>query len=117
MYYKIKLSNKFKRDFRRISNYLEEYRLKKTYKKIKQDIDNLKFMPRIHKTLISSKDDKGEYRRIVSGNFSIIYQIKEDEITILRIFNQKENYLNQGNFILREKSNQYLVIQSKRSIF
>jgi plasmid stabilization system protein ParE len=69
------------------------------------------------KTLISSKDDKGEYRRIVSGNFSIIYQIKEDEITILRIFNQKENYLNQENFILREKSNKYLVIQSKRSIF
>ena len=87
MYYKIKLSSKFKRDFRRISNYLEEYRLEKIYKKIKGDIENLKFMPRIHKTLISSKDDKGEYRRIVSGNYSIIYQIKEDEIIILRMVN------------------------------
>lgn len=110
MYYKIRLTDKAKRDLRRINNYLEEYRLEKTYKKIKQDIDNLKFMPRVHKTLISSKDDKGEYRRIVSGNYSIIYQIKKDQITILRIYNQKENYLNQENFILREKSNKYIIV-------
>ena len=38
--------------------------------------------------------------------------------TILRIFNQKENYLNQRNFILREKSQPYLIIKKKiRSIF
>lgn len=96
---------------------LEEYRLEKIYKKIKEDIENLKFMPRIHKTLISFKDDKGEYRRIISGNYIIIYEILGQEINILRIYNQKENYLNQENFILREKSNKYLVIQSKRRIF
>lgn len=111
MYYNIKLTDKAKRDLRRISNYLEEYRLEKIYKKIKQDIENLKFMPRIHKTLSSSKDKEGEYRRIVSGNYSIVYQIEEDQITILRIFNQKENYLDQRNFILREKFNKYIIVK------
>ena len=109
MYYKIKLTDKAKRDLRRINNYLEEYKLEKIYKKIKKDIYNLKFMPRIHKTVIPSKDKKGEYRRIVSGRYSIIYKIKNYEIIILRIFNQRENYLNQRKFILREKSQKYLI--------
>jgi len=82
LYYKIKLTDKAKRDLRRINNYLEEYKLEKIYKKIKKDIYNLKFMPRIHKTVIPSKDKKGEYRRIVSGNYIIIYQIIEQEINI-----------------------------------
>ena len=75
-------------------------------------------MLRIHKTLILYKDEDGEYRRIVSGKYIIIYQIQEDKINILRSFNQKENYLNQKSFILREKSQKYLIIRtSKRSIF
>ena len=65
-------------------------------------------MPRIHKTLTYFKDKEGEYRRMLSGKYSIIYKIIKDEIIILRIFNQKENYLNQRKFILREKSQKYL---------
>ena len=85
------------------------------YKKLKKDIDikieNLKFMPRTHKSLIYYKDKYGEYRRIVSGKYIIIYKIVKDEIIILRIFNQKENYLNQRNFILKEESIKYLIIK------
>ena len=66
-------------------------------------------MPRIHKTLISSKDKEGEYRRIVSRKYIIIYKIVIDEIIILRIFNQKENYLNQRHFIQKEESARYLI--------
>ena len=118
LYYKIKMSKKARRDIRRINDYLEGYGAGNVYKRIKKDIENLEFMPRIHKTLYSSKDPNGEYRRIVSGKYSIIYQIQEDKINILRIFNQKENYLNQRNFILREKSQPYLIIKKKiRSIF
>ncbi len=119
MFYKIKVSEKAENDIKRISEYIKEFRYneERIIKQINTDIEKIIFMPRIHKTLISSKDDKGEYRRIVSGNYSIIYQIKVDQIIILRIFNQRENYLNQENFILREKSNKYLVIQSKRRIF
>ena len=65
-------------------------------------------MPRIYKTLIYFKDRGGEYRRIVSGRYSIIYKIVKDEIIILRIFNQKQNYLNSKTFILRGKSLKYI---------
>ena len=76
--------------------------------KIEKDILNLEYMPRIHKTLIYLKDKNGEYRRMVSGKYSVIYKIVEDKVIILRIFNQKENYLNQRKFILREKSIKYV---------
>ena len=83
------------------------------YKKLKKDIDikieNLKFMPRTHKSLIYYKDKYGEYRRIVSGKYIIIYKIVKDEIIILRIFNQKENYLNQKGFIVKEESESYKI--------
>ena len=39
----------------------------------------------------------------------LIYKIIENEIIILRIFNQKENYLNQRNLILKEESEKYLI--------
>ena len=111
LHYKIKISDNAKRDIRKISNYIEEYRLRKVYKKISQDIENLKFMPRIHKTIYSYRDKNGEYRRIVSEKYSIIYKIYKDEITILRIFNQKQDYLNQRNFILKEKSQNYIILK------
>ena len=83
----------------------------RTLEKIEKDILNLEYMPRIHKTLICVKEPNGEYRRMVSGKYSIIYKIIKNEIIILRIFNQKENYLNQRKFILREKSQKYLTKQ------
>lgn len=59
-------------------------------------------MPRIHKTLYSVKDPMGEYRRIVSGKFIIIYKIDQDKVIILRIFSHKQDYLNSKKFILKE---------------
>ena len=93
---------------------IKKYSISKTYyerimQEINRNIENLKFMPRIHKTLICIKDPNGEYRRMASGKYSIIYKIIENEIIILRIFNQKENYLNQRKFILREKSEMYKI--------
>ena len=94
-------------DIERIKN-CEYGNNEKIIKKIEKDILNLEYMPRIHKTLICRKDPNGEYRRMISGKYSIIYKIVKEEIIILRIFNQKENYLNQRKFILREKSPKYL---------
>ena len=48
------------------------------------------------------KDKTGEYRRIVSGKYIIIYKIVKDEIIILRIFNQRK-------FILKDDSIKHLV--------
>ena len=109
LFYKIRFLSRAKKDLNRIAIYMKEYNVEKSIEKIYLDIDNLAFMPRIHKTLIYFKDKKGEYRRIVSGRYSIIYKIIENEIIILRIFNQKENYLNQRNFILKEESENYLI--------
>ena len=110
-YCKIELSNDAKTDLDRISIYLDNYNSNsnKIMNKIYKDIENLIYMPRIHKTLIYFKDKKGEYRRIVSGRYIIIYKIVEDKIIILRIFNQKQNFLNQRNFILKEESEKYLI--------
>jgi len=66
-------------------------------------------MPRIHKTLTTSKNPNREYRRMISGKYSVIYKIDNDKIIILRIFNQKENYLNSKKFILKEESQKYLI--------
>ena len=77
-------------DIERIKSLNYGYNEKIT-QKIEKDIMSLEYMPRIHKTLICFKDPKGEYRRMVSGKYSIIYKIVEDKIIILRIFNQKEN--------------------------
>ena len=107
--YKTILSKKAKRDLKRISKYKKNYNFNKAIEKIYKDIEKLKFMPRIHKTLIYFKDKNGEYRRMVSGKYSIIYKIVKNEIIILRIFNQRENYLNQRKFILREKSLNYII--------
>lgn len=107
--YKTIFSKKAKRDLIRIAKFMENYNSNKIIEKIYKSIDNLNYMPRIHKTLICVKDSNGEYRRMVSVNYSIIYKIEKDKIIILRIFNQKENYLNQRKFILREKSLKYIL--------
>ena len=106
--YKTIFSKKAKRDLIKIAKYMKNYNSNKIIEKIYNNIDNLTFMPRMHKTLIYFKDKHGEYRRIVSGKYIIIYKIVKDEIIILRIFNQKENYLNLRNFILKEDSIKYL---------
>jgi len=113
--YKLELSNDAKEDLNKISEYLEEYEhyRDRVIEKIDKDIDNLKDMPRIHKTVIFIKDKNGEYRRIVSGKYIIIYKIINDEITVLRVFNQKEDYLNLNKFILREESQRYFLIKYK----
>ena len=115
-YHNIELSKDAKKDLDRISIFLEEYNVSRTkiIEKINNDIKNLTFMPRIHKTLIYFKDKHGEYRRIVSGKYIIIYKIVKDEIIILRIFNQKENYLNQRNFILKEESENYMLNRRRK---
>lgn len=110
MTYQTKISEEAKRDIRRMSGYILEYRAKIILKKMEIDIKKLKTMPRAHKTLYSSKDPQGEYRRMVSGRYIIVYQIIKNQINILRVFSEKQNYLNSSNFILKEESQNYVII-------
>jgi len=107
--YKTIFSKKARKDLIRTAKFMKNYNTNKIVERIYKDIDNLTYMPRMHKTLIYFKDKSGEYRRIVSGKYLIIYKIVKDKIIILRIFNQKQNYLNQRKFILKEESIKYLI--------
>ena len=107
--YRIIYEESMYKDIERIKNSYNYFYQEELINEIERDIKSLVYMPRIHKTLISVKDKEGEYRRIISGKYIIIYKIVKDEIIILRIFNQKENYLNQRNFILKEESIKYLI--------
>lgn len=102
-------SKKAKRDLIKIAKFMKNYNINKIIEKIYKDIENLTYMPRMHKTLIYFKDKSGEYRRIISRKYIIIYKIVENKIIILRIFNQKQNYLNQRKFILKEEPIRYLI--------
>lgn len=97
------------KDMERIINSSYSFYQEELINKIKKDIMSLAYMLQIHKTLIASNDKYGEYRRMVSGKYSIIYKIIKDEIMILRIFYQKEDYLNDQSFILKEESEEYIV--------
>ena len=98
-----------RKDIERIKSCYNYFDLENLINKIEKNIINLTYMPRIHKTLISSNDKEGEYRRMSCGKYSIIYKIIKDEIIILRIFNQKENYLNQSRFIIKEELQKYFI--------
>ena len=107
--YKIKIAQKAKQDIKNTIEYNEYYNIEKDINKIYKDIETLKFMPRINKTVYTLKDKNSEYRRLISGKYAIIYKIEKDQIIIIRIFNQKQNYLNSNKFILREKSTKYVI--------
>lgn len=112
--YKILYDDNFDRDINKIEDYFYDYNSIDLINRIKEDIEYLKFMPRIHKTLYSVKDPNGEYRRIVSGKFIIIYKIDQDKVIILRIFSHKQDYLNPESFILRENPSFYNIKLNKR---
>ena len=112
--FRLELSYKAQKDLENLEEHISEYNINKKIEKINIDIQNLTYMPRIHKTLYSFKDPKGEYRRIVSGKYIIIYKILNNQITILRVFSEKQNYLNLNNFILKEKSEKYLIILNRK---
>ena len=106
MQYRIIYSKNFYRDLDILEYFLSKCDINYDYLRstIKEDIEYLKYMPRIHKTLYLDKDPNGEYRRIVSGKYIIIYKIEKNKVIILRIFSHKQDYLNQESFILKEKS-------------
>ena len=105
--YNIRILEEAEIDLVNIKKYI--YSNEKQIKKIYVDIQSLEFMPKRYKTLSYAKDKTGEYRRMISGNYSIIYKILEEEIIIIRIFHQKQNFLNQSKFILKENSNIYKI--------
>lgn len=95
--YNIIQDRRFKRDLMKIYEYiaydLEEKRIAiKLVNTIMTKLKNLEVFPFAYK--LYKKEDNFEYRKFIVKNYIIIYKInlKEKEIFILRIYNQKLNY-------------------------
>jgi len=114
--YKVICSDKFNKDLYLIRKRVNLEYYKRIKEKVNKAIGNLVIMPRIHKTLFYKKDPLGEYRRIIIEKYIIIYKIIDNKIIILRIFNQKEDYLKPNNFILKEDSQKYIIKNGRRKI-
>ena len=65
-------------------------------KSVEQSIENLKIMPRIHSVIKKYSELDLEYRRIIIGNYIIVYTISEEEgiIYIVHMYYGGSNYLN-----------------------
>lgn len=72
----------------------EEKISQRLVKKIMQSLKILEDFPRAHKLL--RKNKKFEYRKFIIKNYIIIYKInlKEKEVNILHIYNQKQKIKN-----------------------
>ena len=114
--YKITYDRKFYKDLYAIELRTTDNYYRKLKDRLNVVIKNLQFMPRTHKTIYPFRDPLGEYRRIILERYIIIYKIVKDEIIILRIFNQKENYLNQKKFILREDNQIYFINKRRKNM-
>ena len=83
-----------------IKNELKEERIaQKTVKKITGKIHILKDFPFAYKLINKTKNF--EYRKLIIKNYIIIYKInlKEKEINILHIYNQKQKIKNKKEYI------------------
>lgn len=63
---------------------------------VQKAIENLKNMPRIHMVIKKHPEVELEYRRIVIGNYVIVYTISEEErkIYVVHMYYGGRNYLN-----------------------
>lgn len=99
--YKIVFTNDCIREMDYIYNYISsklyaEKSSKELMKNVQEAIENLKNMPRIHMVIKKYNEVELEYRRIVIGNYIIIYTIseKENTIYIVHMYYGGSNYLN-----------------------
>ena len=103
-------TKKVYKDIARIKKFYKEYRYFKEISNIEKRLQILIYNPRIGKTLIFNKDINGEYRRLVIDNFIVIYKIEKNNVKILRIFNVRENYINNDMFMVKEDVSIYRCI-------
>ena len=90
---KIIVSTPAKEDLAKISRYLSKSKFARIKNYLKEKYINLKSMPRMYPRLYYEKNTKTDFRKIVCENYIVIYKIQKNQITILRIVSEKENYL------------------------
>ena len=87
----------------------EEKIAEKTVKKIREKIRVLNNFPFAYKLITKSKSF--EYRKFIIKNYIVIYKInlKEKEINILHIYNQKQKIINK-KYIVKFRNNKNVVL-------
>ncbi len=91
--YRIIIANQADEDLFRMSNYLSNNKFKELRKVLKDKYRNIIKMPWMYPRLYYEKKTKTDFRKIVYQNYIIIYKIQKNQIIILRIVSEKENYL------------------------
>lgn len=91
--YKIKYEASFLEDIENWNNNIGKEKLTKLIKifNIKKSI--LKNFPRIYQKLEIESLKNQEYRKIVLDQYIVIYKITSNQISFLKIFPQKTNYI------------------------
>lgn len=99
--YEIVFTNDCIREMDYIYNYISsklyaEKSSKELMKNVQEAIEKLKNMPRIHMVIKKHNEVELEYRRIVIGNYVIVYTISEEEriIYVVHMYYGGSNYLN-----------------------
>lgn len=80
-------------DLAKAIGYLSDKNAQRFSEELFQKYENIKLMPKLYQRLYYEKKTKTDYRRIVHRKYIIIYKIHKNQITILRIVSEKENYL------------------------
>ena len=97
--YNIEYSKEAKQDLIGIKQYIK-YNLqepeiaKKLISKIRTEINKLKDKPEIYTIIDDDIIKKLEIRKLIVDNYIIFYRIKDNNIQIVRIMNERRNWIN-----------------------
>lgn len=91
--YELIVSEDADNDLSKIVQHLSEKNTKKFSKELLLKYENITQIPKLYQRLYYEENKKADYRRIVHMKYIIIYKIHKNQITILRIVSEKEDYL------------------------
>ena len=91
--FKLVITDDADKDLARAVVYLSQKNAQKFSEELYIKYDDIKLMPRLYQRVFYEEKTKTDYRRIVHKKYIIIYKIHNNQITILRIVSEKEDYL------------------------
>lgn len=91
--YKIKYETSFLEDIEKLNHIIGKEKLVKLIKNFTFKKSILKKFPRIYQRLELKSLKNQEYRKIILNQYIVIYKITSNQISFLKIFPQKTNYI------------------------
>lgn len=96
--YNIEYSKESKEDLSGIKQYIkynlqEPETAKKLISKIRNEISNLKYNPKIYSIVDDDLIKKLEMRKLIVDNYIVFYRIKNDNVEIVRVMYGRRNWI------------------------